>query len=183
MKKKPMRKIIEQDEEGNFTKKQIKEAVEKSSNLKKIIESSEIIRFKKFPEELDKVTTRYVKKPIPVRAVMMAQEFEVETLEGVMKGKHGDYLVEGVEGEVYPCNRLIFEKTYKKYKKQNTYDDHGKITLLVMLIIGTILYAIVYDYVHPLLILMIAVIFIAELILRYKYKKDEEKRKHGNKNR
>ena len=35
MKKKPMRKIIEQDEEGNFTKKQIKEAVEKSSNLKK----------------------------------------------------------------------------------------------------------------------------------------------------
>jgi len=182
MKKKPMRKIIEQDEEGNFTKKQIKEAVEKSSKLKKVIESSDIIRFKKFPKELDKVA-RYVKKPIPVRAVMMAQEFEVETLEGVMKGKHGDYLVEGVEGEVYPCNRLIFEKTYKKYKKQNTYDDHGKITLLVMLIIGTILYAIVYDYVHPLLILMIAVIFIAELILRYKYKKDEEKRKHGNKNR
>jgi len=37
-----------------------------------------------------------------------------------MKGKHGDYLVEGVEGEVYPCDRLIFEKTHTKYKKDDS---------------------------------------------------------------
>lgn len=187
MKKKPIRKIIEQDKEGNFTKKQIKEALEKSSKLKKVIESSDIIRFKKFPEGLDKVTAQYVKKPIPVRAVMMAQEFECDTLEGVTKGKHGDYLVEGVEGEVYPCDRLIFEKTYKKYKKgdekQKSYDSYGRVTMLVMLIIGAILYTIVYKNVNIFIILMILVLFIAELVLRYKYKKDEEKRKYGNKNR
>jgi len=80
MKKKSMRKIVKQDS----TKKQIKEAVEKSSRLKKVIESSDTARFKKFPEELDKVSARYIKKPIPIRAVMMAQEFEVETLEGVL---------------------------------------------------------------------------------------------------
>jgi len=186
MKKKPMRKIIEQDKEGKFTKKQIKEAVEKSSKLKKVIESSDIKRFKKFPKGLDKVTSRYIKKPIPVRAVMMAQEFEVETLEGVMKGKNGDYLVEGVEGEVYPCNRLIFEKTYKKYKKgdekQKSYDSYGRVTMLVMLIIGAMLYTIIYNDINVFIILMIVFLFIAELVLRYKYKKDEEK-KNGNKNR
>lgn len=187
MKKKPMRKIIEQDEEGNFTKKQIKEALEKSSRLKKVIDSSDVIRFKKFPEELDKTASRYVKKPIPVRAVMMAQEFEVETLEGVMKGKNGDYLVEGVEGEVYPCDKSIFEKTYKKYKKEDekkkSYDSYGRGTLLMMLIIGAILYAIVYKDINIFIILMIVVLAIAELVFRYKYKKDEEKRKHGNKSR
>jgi len=181
-----MRKIIEQDEEGKFTKKQIKEAVEKSSKLKKVIESSDTTRFKKFPEELDKVSARYTKKPIPIRAVMMAQEFECETLEGVMKGKHGDYLVEGVEGEVYPCNRLIFEKTYKKYKKDDSkpksYDSYGRITMIVMLIIGAILYTIVYKDVSHFIIFMIVVLIIAELVLRRKYKKDME-RKNEHKNR
>lgn len=38
--------------------------------------------------------------------------FVVETLEGAMKGLAGDYLVKGVEGELYPCARHIFEKTY-----------------------------------------------------------------------
>ena len=40
-------------------------------------------------------------------------DFEVETLEGLMKGKKGDYLMRGVEGEYYPCDRAIFEKTYE----------------------------------------------------------------------
>lgn len=40
------------------------------------------------------------------------EEFLVETLEGTMKGKVGDYLIKGVKGEFYPVRRDIFEQTY-----------------------------------------------------------------------
>jgi hypothetical protein len=42
----------------------------------------------------------------------MQEDFEVETLEGNLRGRAGDYLMVGVEGELYPCSREIFEKTY-----------------------------------------------------------------------
>ena len=39
---------------------------------------------------------------------------EIETLEGIMTGNYGDYIIKGVNGEVYPCKPDIFEKTYEK---------------------------------------------------------------------
>lgn len=53
-----------------------------------------------------------VKKPIPIECVQIDEPFEVETMEGTLKGKKGDWLMRGVNGEVYPCDREIFEKTY-----------------------------------------------------------------------
>lgn len=38
--------------------------------------------------------------------------FVVTTKEGRIKGKCGDYLIIGVDGEKYPCDKDIFEKTY-----------------------------------------------------------------------
>ena len=38
----------------------------------------------------------------------------IETLEGVMKANVGDYIIKGVNGEFYPCEQGIFEKTYDK---------------------------------------------------------------------
>lgn len=58
----------------------------------------------------------YVKKPIPIFAVKMAGVFTVETLEGVMTGKAGDYLITGVRGEQYPCDASIFEESYEEAK-------------------------------------------------------------------
>lgn len=55
---------------------------------------------------------RYVKKPIVIEAFQMKDEFYVDTLEGKMKGNQGDYLLIGVKGEMYPCNKEIFEETY-----------------------------------------------------------------------
>ena len=37
---------------------------------------------------------------------------EIKTLEGVMRGNGGDYIIKGVEGEIYPCKPDVFEKTY-----------------------------------------------------------------------
>ena len=39
---------------------------------------------------------------------------EISTLEGKMIGNHGDYIIQGVNGEVYPCKPDIFDKTYEK---------------------------------------------------------------------
>lgn len=56
----------------------------------------------------------FVRKiPVVVRAKKMDKDFEVETLEGKISGKAGDYLMIGVEGERYPCKEQIFEKTYE----------------------------------------------------------------------
>ena len=56
----------------------------------------------------------YFKKPIIIVAEQIDKSFEVETLEGIMKGKAGDYLVTGVRGEQYPVNKEIFEETYEE---------------------------------------------------------------------
>lgn len=55
---------------------------------------------------------RYVKKPIPIQAKQMGEPFSVETKEGTMQGKAGDYLIIGIRGEQYPCDKGIFEESY-----------------------------------------------------------------------
>ena len=37
----------------------------------------------------------------------------IKTLEGEMKASHGDYIIQGINGELYPCKPDIFEKTYE----------------------------------------------------------------------
>lgn len=37
----------------------------------------------------------------------------VSTLEGDMRADEGDYIIQGVNGEIYPCKPDIFEKTYE----------------------------------------------------------------------
>jgi hypothetical protein len=38
----------------------------------------------------------------------------IETLEGTMEVKVGDYVIRGIKGEFYPCKPDIFEQTYEK---------------------------------------------------------------------
>ena len=55
----------------------------------------------------------YRKKPLVIQACQIDEEFEVETLEGTMRGNPGDWLIKGVKGEVYPCADDIFRATYE----------------------------------------------------------------------
>ncbi|MFC2996114.1 hypothetical protein ACFODO_12715 [Acinetobacter sichuanensis] len=76
---------------------------------------------------------KYRKKPIVIDAWQNSDENEfpiwvdnanvgrgsggvilINTLEGVMKAMPGDYIIKGVQGEVYPCKPDIFEATYEK---------------------------------------------------------------------
>src|SRR5574344_2618366 len=81
---------------------------------------------------------KYRKRPVEVEAIqfdgwnwrevyqfmsdeplMFTQDFRkeeyilIETLEGVMKAKVGDYIIKGVHGEFYPCKPDIFHETYE----------------------------------------------------------------------
>lgn len=57
---------------------------------------------------------KYRKKPIVIQAKEMSKPFSVQTKEGVMSGKAGDFLLIGIKGERYPCDRDIFFATYEK---------------------------------------------------------------------
>lgn len=39
---------------------------------------------------------------------------DIKTLEGTMKSDKGDFIILGVNDEVYPCKPDIFEKTYER---------------------------------------------------------------------
>ena len=39
-------------------------------------------------------------------------EMMIYTLEGWMCASRGDFIIQGVNGEIYPCKPYIFEKTY-----------------------------------------------------------------------
>ena len=69
---------------------------------------------------------KYRKRPVVIEAVQWfpgvvhpALEFSapmghfIETLEGRMKVRDGDWIITGVKGEHYPCKPDIFEATYE----------------------------------------------------------------------
>lgn len=55
---------------------------------------------------------RFKKRPVVIHATRLSRTMTVETLEGVMKGNPGDWLITGVNGEQYFCKNDIFLKTY-----------------------------------------------------------------------
>ena len=43
----------------------------------------------------------------------MGHSVSIHTLEGTMMASPGDYIIRGVNGELYPCKPDIFEKSYE----------------------------------------------------------------------
>lgn len=60
------------------------------------------------------------KKPVVVKAVRLLEEVRVLTREGELTGYAGDWLIEGVAGEIYPCAKNIFEATYEGFSSADT---------------------------------------------------------------
>ena len=57
--------------------------------------------------------SKCIKRPVVVHAKKMDEEFRVKSLEGDYKqGKAGDYLMCGIDGELYICDGSIFERSY-----------------------------------------------------------------------
>lgn len=83
------------------------------------------------------MTKKYVKNPIVIEAFRLSDNVwpvwfteamdngevvvidgivKISTLEGDMIVGEGDYIIQGVEGEIYPCKPDIFEKSYSEVK-------------------------------------------------------------------
>lgn len=57
--------------------------------------------------------TEWVRKALDENTIMRyGSEVKIRTLEGIMTASPGDYIIQGVNGEIYPCKPDIFEKTY-----------------------------------------------------------------------
>lgn len=48
-----------------------------------------------------------------LRASRFDKEMSIITLEGEMKVSENDWIIMGVQGEIYPCKPDIFEQTYE----------------------------------------------------------------------
>ena len=40
-------------------------------------------------------------------------QLQIHTLEGIMTANLGDFIIRGIQGEIYPCKPDIFEQTYE----------------------------------------------------------------------
>lgn len=65
-------------------------------------------------KELEKFTNNKLKKVLIERRIDGIATCKIETLEGTMTAKEGDYIIKGINGEFYPCKPDIFEKTYEE---------------------------------------------------------------------
>jgi hypothetical protein len=74
-----------------------------------------LIKYRKRPVVVEAL--EYVGQPISeLKQIFGSDKFThpatIETLEGNLAISFGDYIIRGVEGEIYPCNPDIFKKTY-----------------------------------------------------------------------
>ena len=67
--------------------------------------------------DLDKKAFTFMDKNYPIVSSRLGKYLEIKTIDGIMRARHGDYIVKGVFGEVYPVKSSIFENTYVRYKK------------------------------------------------------------------
>jgi hypothetical protein len=70
-----------------------------------------MIHFKK-GQVPDKEYSYAIKKPIPQRVIQIEEAFKVDTMEGTLDAKAGDFLMIGIKGEMWPVDQEIFYQTY-----------------------------------------------------------------------
>jgi len=70
-------------------------------------------------EEMGTHWDYYRKRPVIIKAIEVKEEkVAIKTREGTLYGYKGDFIIQGVEGEIYPCGRDIFFKTYEEVKEE-----------------------------------------------------------------
>lgn len=77
-------------------------------------------------QKMDRESVKFVKKPVVIRAFQTEEELIIPTLEGDHKANIGDWIIEGIRNELYPCKPDIFEKTYELASKTREFHLHSK---------------------------------------------------------
>ena len=60
---------------------------------------------------------KFRKKPVIIEAELCEVQRIIETLEGDMIARAGDWIIKGIQGELYPCKPDIFEATYERVEE------------------------------------------------------------------
>ena len=68
-------------------------------------------------ENNDEIIEFCGEKNVEFSDVFFLTKFYILTLEGKMEAAFGDYIIQGVNGEFYPCKASIFKKTYEKVEE------------------------------------------------------------------
>ena len=68
--------------------------------------------FSEVPPWLLQAVTSGAVRPVTPRHTDYA-DWEIKTLEGVMLATPDDWIIRGINGELYPCKADIFAKTYE----------------------------------------------------------------------
>lgn len=63
---------------------------------------------------------RFMQPSLRELNVQWMEPVKIMTLEGVMEGNIGDFIIKGVQGEFYPCKPDIFEQTYEKVEAEQS---------------------------------------------------------------
>lgn len=56
---------------------------------------------------------KFRKRPIVISASRVRERMQIQTREGILWAESGDWLLIGIEGEMYPCADSIFRATYE----------------------------------------------------------------------
>ena len=107
-----------------------KKALRAENNaLRKTLESPAEVEVEGLPAEAY-LTDEFIgdfekvrKVPVIVEAATIKKEIVIATREGTLKGYPGDKLMRGVELELYPCGKAIFEATYEYVSEDEAEDD------------------------------------------------------------
>lgn len=79
----------------------------KESNVKEIVEFIE-------GEEIKTESRMEQEKFEEYKDLVIRKGLKIKTLEGIMTASIGDYIIQGIDGEFYPCKPNIFHKTYEE---------------------------------------------------------------------
>ena len=53
---------------------------------------------------------------LPIGKTSETLGLKIPTLEGIMLARENDWIIKGVNNELYPCKPDIFEKTYERFE-------------------------------------------------------------------
>jgi hypothetical protein len=87
---------------------------------KEKIEELEFLNYEDVKTKLKRSPVKARKKPITITAYQIKSgNFKVHSKEGIHQGRKDDWLMVGVDNEIYVCDKKIFEKSYDILTNKN----------------------------------------------------------------
>ena len=88
--------------------------------MAKYVKKPVVIDAEEFNSSFEGMSDEFKSQVKIFKTYMQPDQYFIQTLEGNMYLKDGDFIIKGVAGEFYPCRKDIFEKTYDAVRGVHT---------------------------------------------------------------